>query len=197
MPRVSNRSIFGRNAVPYPVQAVAIWRLGRMSGPLKQGARMSTTAVRLFRGVRKDEFPDGVVVDDKPAAGILYPSFEPRSFEKAGKGGGVERRVRPADSTPFTVDGVMMVEAFKGTSLFDRARAFGSAHWRYFTIPAGTEVPGSILVRHTGRFEAYAADHYQIEPAMGRMRLDAYKGALDNLARSAVVRFIAESGGAT
>jgi len=179
----------------YPGQGVASFPQGRMSGPFQQGARMSTTTVRLFRGVRKDAFADGVVVDDKPATGILYPSFESRVFERARADGGVDRRIRPADTRPFAVDDVMMVAAFKGTSLLDRQRAFGSAHWRYFTIPAGTEVPGSILVRHTGRLEAYAAEHYQIEPAMGRMRLDAYRGALDNLARSAVVRFIAESGG--
>jgi len=159
------------------------------------GEFMSATDVRLFRSVRKDEFPDGTIIDDKPAPGVLHPSFAPKAYEQRLRGGEIVKKVRAADTIPFPVDGVMMVAPFKGTSLFDKEKAFGIAHWWYFTIPAGTEVPNSIVVRHTGRNETYGAEHYQIEPAMGRMRLDAYKGALDNFARAAIVKFIAESRG--
>ena len=38
------------------------------------------------------------------------------------------------------------------------------------------------------RRTASEAEHYQIEAAMLRMPLDAYKGALDNLARNAIVK---------
>jgi hypothetical protein len=44
--------------------------------------------------------------------------------------------------------------------------------------------------KFTGNNPTFNANHYQIERRAGRMRLDAYKGALENLARNAVLRAI-------
>ena len=43
----------------------------------------------------------------------------------------------------------------------------------------------------TGHNARFKADHYQIECLAKTMRVDAFKGALDNLARNAVVRLVA------
>ena len=57
-----------------------------------------------------------------------------------------------------------------------------------FEIPAGTIVPEPLFIRHTGYNRLLEAEHYQIESTNRLTRLDAFKGALDNLARNAVVR---------
>ena len=44
---------------------------------------------------------------------------------------------------------------------------------------------------HGGRNKTFDADHWQIESVAGTMAMDAMKGALDNLARNAIVRLIA------
>ena len=80
------------------------------------------------------------------------------------------------------------VDPGSGTSLFDKSNAFGSKHWWYFTIPIGTVIPDSLRIRHTGRNDTYQAEHYQIEAAARSMPVEAFKGALDNLARNAVVK---------
>lgn len=156
---------------------------------------MTTTSVRLYRSVRKEDFEQGPIVGDAPAPGVLHPAFEDKPFIQQTPDGPVQK-TRPADTRPFPGDdGAMMVAPFKGTSLFDKANVFPAKYWWSFVIPAGTDVPGSLVVRFTDHNVRYKADHYQIEPKAGIMRLDAYKGALDNLARSALVKFIAESRG--
>jgi len=89
----------------------------------------------------------------------------------------------------------MMAAHLKGTSLFDREDVFSAKFCWSFAIPEGTDIPASIVVRHTGRNDRFQAEHYQIEPKAWIMRLDAYKGALDNFARSALVKFIVDSKG--
>ncbi len=139
---------------------------------------MAGTQLDLFRSVRVEAFPDGTVIDGKPAPELLYPDFEPRLLPSG--------KTRNAD-VKLSGDR-RWVLAGGGTSLFDRPSVFKSNRWLAFAIPAGTEVPESLAVRHTGHNPAFMADHYQIESRASRMRLDAYKGALDNLARNAVVR---------
>lgn len=156
---------------------------------------MTTTNVRLYRSVRKEDFENGPILEDAPAPGVLHPAFEDKQFIQETPDGPV-KKTRPADTRPFPGnDGVMMVAPFKGTSLFNKANVFPAKHWWSFVIPAGTDVPGSLVIRFTDYNVRYKADHYQIEPKAGIMRLDAYKGALDNLARNALVEFIAESRG--
>jgi hypothetical protein len=148
------------------------------------------TALGLYRSVRKEDFPDGVIVDGKAVTEILCPSFEPKTYE-VKKRGKVETRARPADVVPVVEEGEQIVYPESGgTSLFDKKldKVFLEKFWLFFTIPEGTEIPGSLRIRHTGRNTAYQAEHYQIEAASGRMTVGQFKGAVDNLARNAVVK---------
>ena len=141
---------------------------------------MTTTVLDLYRSVRADQFPNGTVIEDQPAPAVLYPDFEPRLLSHG--------KVRAADVE--LSDDKQWVKAGGGTSLFDRPGVFKSRGWVAFQIPTGTIVPESLVIRRTGYNKTFQADHYQIESATERMRLDAFKGALDNLARNAVVRAI-------
>lgn len=145
---------------------------------------MSNAEIDLFRSVRIEQFPDGTIIDDKPAPGVLYPDFETRMLSSG--------KIRQADVV-LSKD-QSMVMAGGGTSLFDRDKVFKSKGWLSFKIPEGTIIPNSLIVRFTGYNKTFAANHYQIECAAKMMRVDAYKGALDNLARNAVVRLIELTG---
>ncbi len=144
---------------------------------------MSVTDKAMWRSVRKEEFPDGVSRDGKPAPGVLYPAFEPRLIESTN-------RIRPADVDTFSNQEGTFVRSGGGTSLFDRNNVFGAKYWFYFNIPHGTEVPDSLHLRGPDYNSRYEANHYQIEPRARIMRVDAYKGALDNFARNAIARAV-------
>ena len=143
---------------------------------------MPNTTLNLYRSVQKTEFPNGVIVDDKAVTGVLYPSFEDKQYKSKGVW-----KTRRADIYPYKAKGEWYVGTDGGTSLFDKSGCFGHIYWFYFTIPKGTVVPESLVIRDTGYNDTYAATHYQIE-AHNPMTLDAFKGALDNLARNAVVK---------
>lgn len=145
---------------------------------------MSKTDLSLWRCALLEFFPAGVVIDGSPAPGVLFPDFHPRPLPNG--------RTRLPD-IPLEPDeaGIDRVNPGRGTSLFDRPRVFSDPKvWLSFKIPIGTEVPASIRIVNTGYNKRHQATHYQIEPASLRMRVDAYKGALDNLARNAVVRAV-------
>ena len=142
---------------------------------------MATTELALYRSVRKEDFQDGVIVDEHAVAGVLYPSFEDKTIEVKG-----QKKVRRADVRPYPLEGKQVVDPGGGTSLFDKANVFGTKYWYSFTIPKGTVIPDSLRILYTGHNDVYDADHYQIEAATKRMEVTAYKGALDNLARNAV-----------
>lgn len=146
---------------------------------------MPTTDLALFRSVRKEDFTEGVIVDDHAVGGVLYPSFEEKVIE-TGSGRNAKTTVRKADVTPYRHRDEEVVDPGGGTSLFDRENVFGPKYWLYFTIPRGTVIPESLRIRHTGRNDRYSAEHYQIEASARYMPVTAYKGALDNLARNAV-----------
>jgi hypothetical protein len=148
---------------------------------------MATTDIDLYRSVRKEDFPEGVVVDGHAVTGVLYPTFEPTTYQTVVRGN-VETRTRRADVTPYPYNGQPVVDPGGGTSLFNKANVFGTKYWWNFKIPAGTVVPASLRIRFTGHNDTYKADHYQIEAAAHRMAVVAFKGALDNLARNAIVR---------
>lgn len=141
---------------------------------------MPQTEVDLFRSVRTDQFPHGTVVDEKPAPEVLYPDFEPRLLPSGKR--------RQADVT--LSEDKQWVKSGGGTSLFDRPDVFKAKGWSTFAIPNGTVVPDSLVVRFTGFNQSFQANHYQIESRTELMRVEAFKGALDNLARNAVVRSI-------
>lgn len=148
---------------------------------------VTKTTTDLYRSVRKEDFPDGVIVDDHAVHGVLYPSFA-KSTHQVQVRGKLETRTRLADVAPYLHKGQPAIDPGGGTSLFDRNKAFGSKYWWYFKIPNGTAIPESLRIRHTGRNDIYNAEHYQIEAGTARMPVEAYKGALDNLARNAIAK---------
>lgn len=144
---------------------------------------MVESTVELYRAVRRSGmFKRGVIQDGKAVEGVLYPDFEAKTYFNNK----LQRVVsRPPD---VTVDAEGGVAEGGGTSLFDRSGVFGRATWHYFTIPQGTPIDHSLVVRHTGRNARLGAEHYQIEVRTGGTTVAAFKGALDNLARAAVVK---------
>jgi hypothetical protein len=143
------------------------------------------TEVYLYRSVHEEQFPNGPMIDGKAVTGVLYPDFVDRKL-KSGK-------IRKAD-VQLTSDNKSVLSK-GGTSLFDRDKVFRGKSWFSFPIPNGTVVPSSLEVRHTGFNDSLEANHYQIECTSKRMPIESFKGALDNLARNAVVRFIELSKG--
>ncbi len=139
---------------------------------------MAVTPTNLWRGVRVEEFPKGVIVDDKPAAAILYPDFERKQIGKKSDG-----------SPKYRGPDVEMKEGFVqtggGTSLFDRDKFFKGKSWRFFYIPKGTEFDPTLAITGPEYNDYFEANHYQIEVAKP-CTVESYKGALDNLARNAV-----------
>lgn len=146
------------------------------------------TTLDLYRSIHKTTpgYDDGPIVDGAAVSGVLYPDFEPRKISKT--------RTRPADLTTFDGEGgVKMVRNDGGTSLFDKAHVLpgGVDNWHSFKLPTETVIPSSLKIRFTGHNKTFDADHWQIESVAGTMAMDAMKGALDNLARNAIVRLIA------
>ena len=145
---------------------------------------MAETSTALYRSVTSDAFPEGTVKDGVPAAGLLYPDFYTRTLP--------DGKIRDPDVVVFRdTKGDEWVQDLGGTSLFDKANVFKGKRWLSFEIPQGTVIPDSLIIRDTGFDKRFQATHYQIESAAKTMRMDAYKGALDNLARNAIVRSVA------
>jgi hypothetical protein len=82
-----------------------------------------------------------------------------------------------------------------GTSMHDVPGWFGYSRWSYFSVPEGTEYCADTLCikrdkkKKWNRTRDVSGRHYTIRPKT-RMTLDAYFGALDNLARAAVARSV-------
>lgn len=82
-----------------------------------------------------------------------------------------------------------------GTSMHDVPGWFGYSPWSYFSVPKGTEYCADTLYikrdekKKWNRTKTASGRHYTIRPK-SRMTLDAYFGALDNLARAAVARSV-------
>ncbi|WP_338844875.1 hypothetical protein V8J88_14550 [Massilia sp. W12] len=103
---------------------------------------MSKTDVNLYRSIRKEDFPDGTIIESQPAPEILYPDFEDRELPNG--------KTRKADvSSSKDKEGVNWVHAGGGTSLFDRAEVFPKKYWICFELPEGTTIPESLIVRFT------------------------------------------------
>jgi hypothetical protein len=151
---------------------------------LGYGDAMSTKVTKtLYRSVRKDDprYTGGVLTEDgEPAEGILHGDIDPRTVTV-----GDETQTRQ----DWQTDDKGFMKMRKGTSLWDKAGVFGNGYWRYFGLPEGTQIPASLLIREGNPSERYKATHFQIEVAnSGTMTPDALRGALDNLARNAIVR---------
>ena len=148
---------------------------------------MAETRCDLFRAVRNDTFSGELINDGAPVGGLLYPSFIDRDVRDSL---GQTQKSR-AEVTVEVGDTGPEVSAGGTISLHDQPGWFGNANWRYFHIPAGTAIPESLVVSN-GSDAKWNSTHStfarrsQIE-ARTRMTLGAMMGALDNLARSAVV----------
>lgn len=125
--------------------------------------------------------------------GSLYPDYE--GFWKKDS-------FRPPDVTWFTDDrgtawvrgvqdrkdsGQYYVKRTEGVSVSDAPGGFGYKGWFYFLLPEGTDIPDSLDVTHSPTRSN--AGHYSIR-CRNLMRRDAYEGALDNLARSAIAKAV-------
>ena len=147
------------------------------------GTKMAKSQVNLWRSVMHEDFPNGTVIADAPAPGVLIPDFVPRMLPSG--------TTRKPDVHQFSgADGDDWITNEGGTSLFDRDAVFPPKKWNTFMIPKGTVVPDSIYLKDDGWRERFNATHYLILPVAKTMRSDAYRGALENLARNAVVRSI-------
>ena len=148
---------------------------------------MPTTNTDLYRAVINGSFEgDELIKDGKPVTGVLYPRFEDTTYiDYQGK-----EQTSFADVTVIGSD----VDKGGGTSMFDVEGWFGFSNWKYFHVPNGTEYPDGLFIKRgssvrTNKSGKLRGRHYQIEPK-NRMTVEAYKGALDNFARNAVVRAV-------
>ena len=148
---------------------------------------MAITKASVWRSVRRENYPNGTLIDGKAVVGILYPSFEDEVIRSGPRMG----NIRLADVDVFVSAGRQYVKTGGGTSLFDRINVFGTKFWVCFEIPEGTQIPDSLRFVGPDWNQQRQANHYQIESTARSMRVDSFKGALDNLARNAVVRSIA------
>lgn len=155
---------------------------------------MSKTDRDLYRGVVRGTLDGPFVVDGKPVEGLLYPRFEASSYVDSA---GVEQ-TSSEDILPRLdrETGEMMCDPGGGTSMHDVEGWFGFGIWRYFHVPHGTDYCADSLYikrgkrKRTNKSKTLSGRHYQIEPK-NPMTIGAYKGALDNFARSAVARQVA------
>jgi hypothetical protein len=142
---------------------------------------MSNCPTDLWRAAHTSDFPSGPIVDDEPAEGILYPTFEPKLIGTLPDGNPKYRK----PDVKFDKDG--RVKPGGGTSLFDKEKVFRGKVWRYFHIPKGTLVDPNLVLNGPAYNEVFDANHYQIEPVKP-MFPDVFKGALDNFARAALAK---------
>jgi hypothetical protein len=151
---------------------------------------MAETDTNLYRSLTGDvgkRFKN-IQITVYPGDGVLYPRWEDtQRFSR-------QRNQVITDQADLTVvagkDG-LEVEPDGGTSLHDVAGWFPN---KDFWIPKGTEYCAEeIYIRKDPRLKVsqynqkIAGHHFQLEPKT-RMTVAAFKGALDNMARAAVVK---------
>lgn len=153
---------------------------------------MAQTQTHLYRSVMNERFT--IKVDEYPGDGVLDPRWQESTYvDKKGK-----TQLSRADVVVVPgVDGPE-VEAGRGTSLHDVP---GWYSFPDFWIPEGTEYSNADIHIHRDndrRTSPYNRNlsglHYQLEPKY-QMAVVSFQGALNNMARAAVVRQIALSKG--
>ena len=158
---------------------------------------MARTSTSLYRAIIDGTFltpADPVDTGDPespiPVEGVLYPRIEAEThIDRTGR-----EWTRRAEMTVFNLADSTEVDTDGGTILFDVAGWFGHVGWRYFEVPEGTILPDNLRISRAPAMTSNRAGTLQgrrhaVVPAT-RMSLQAYHGALDNLARNAVVRKI-------
>lgn len=148
---------------------------------------MATTDTDLYRSIMGNDFKR-IKVGIYPGDGVLDPRWQDTTYFSKKLNRNV---ISKADVN--VVKGhkdEWEVEAGGGTSLHD------VPHWfptREFWIPVGTEYSDEIFIRRDTKQKSCPSNphlkgyHYQLEPRT-RMTVAAFKGALDNMARAAVVQ---------
>jgi len=121
---------------------------------------------------------------DRNGAGSLYPNM---GFTRK------DGSVRPPDITTETDSGggiwVRGVndDDTEGVSISTSRGGFGYSGWAYFLLPEGTDIHEGLDVAPTPTRRD--PGHYSIR-CRNRMRMDAYEGALDTLARIAIAKAV-------
>jgi hypothetical protein len=149
---------------------------------------MASTKTDLYRSVMDERFT--INVGDYPGDGVLDPRWQESSYvDKKG----ITRR-----SKADVVIRGNEVETGGGTSLHDVPHWYSAPD---FWIPEGTEYSDADIYVHKDadlRSSPYNRKlngfHYQLEPKY-TMPVVSFQGALNNMARAAVVRQIALSKG--
>ncbi|NDR57095.1 hypothetical protein [Aliiruegeria sabulilitoris] len=152
---------------------------------------MARTHNDLFRAIIDGTFmADLEPATERTVLGVLYPRCEAETH--------IDRRgrewTRRAEMTVYCIDQDCMADTDGGTVLFDVAGWYGHVGWQYFEVPEGTELPDCLVIETTGgvrrnRSGALQGKLHMIVPR-NRMTLQAYRAALDGLARNAIVRQI-------
>lgn len=147
---------------------------------------MAKTATDLYRSVMGNAFKK-IELGVYPGDGVLDPRWEATSyFHKASQ----SQRISPADVDIVQGSEGPEVKPGGGTSLHDVAGWFPC---KEFWIPEGTEYSDEIFIRKDNKLKTSPGNaklsgyHYQLEPRT-QMTVLAFKGALNNMARAAVVR---------
>ena len=148
---------------------------------------MATTDTDLYRSVMDKNFKS-IKVGVYPGDGVLDPRWEATTYFSKK----LNRDVISNADVNIVIGGANgpEVEAGGGTSLHDVSGWFPT---KEFWIPSGTEYSDEIFIRKDGKQKSCPSNpslkgyHYQLEPRT-RMTVAAFKGALDNMARAAVVQ---------
>jgi hypothetical protein len=77
-------------------------------------------------------------------------------------------KARKADIIVETRGGepwILIENAPRGLSTFDKPNAFKGDQWKYFMIPAGTPLPEGLTVIKDAYYDRYQATHYTLAPA--------------------------------
>ena len=153
---------------------------------------MANTDAHLYRSVMGDRF--SIEIGEYPGDGVLDPRWYPSAY-KDKKG---NTRNSPADVTITTGPGGPEVQTGGGTSLHDKPKWYSTPD---FWIPKGTEYCSDEIhirkdedLRTSPYNPKLSGHHYQLEPKYP-MPIASFQGALNNMARAAVVRQIELSKG--
>lgn len=162
---------------------------------------MAQTEWHLFRAIRTDSTDftklDGIVAGEHDASsdGLMHARTGGDVSPGPNRGQIIEAPdvvlERADDSQPW------YVQKDGGTSTHDVPGWFGYSNWCYFYLPQGTEYCDDTLFikrdrkKKWNRRKSVKGRHYTVRPK-NRMRLQEYFGALDSLARAAIVKAVAD-----
>lgn len=151
---------------------------------------MATTGTNLYRSVMDKKFKK-IDFGVYPGDGVLDPRWESTQYMRKGES---KPRISQADVDVVPGKDGPEVKEGGGTSLHDVPGWFPC---KEFVIPAGTEYDdGVIFIRKDKHQKTCSGNpnlkgyHYQLEPKQ-QMTVLTFKGALDNMARAAVVKQVA------